>query len=149
MEDNYSDYRPWIGIDLDGTLAVAADKFDPHSIGKPVPAIVKMVRDFIAQGKRVKIFTARVCITGQKSDAGTADLAFSLYQHALISVWLSEIFYTALEVTCVKDFLCEQIYDDRAWRVETNTGEIIGQEPRRHPCSVSGYGLPVHESEVS
>jgi hypothetical protein len=52
----------WIGVDLDGTLAYydpEAD-FDPEKVGPPVPKMVARVKRWLAEGKTVKILTARV-----------------------------------------------------------------------------------------
>ena len=58
----------WIGVDLDGTLALWGTK-DPHTtfihydvtrIGAPIPAMVDRVKALIAAGEDVRIFTARV-----------------------------------------------------------------------------------------
>ena len=50
---------PWFGVDLDGTLAVWDANSSLDRIGPPVPAMVDYVRRMIANGIRVKIFTAR------------------------------------------------------------------------------------------
>ena len=50
----------WIGVDLDGTLAEYTGWKGIDHVGKPVPAMVKRVKDWIAKGQDVKVFTARV-----------------------------------------------------------------------------------------
>jgi len=54
-----SESRQWIGVDLDGTLAVAEAWQGFEHIGKPVPTMVKRVKIWIEMGYRVKIVTAR------------------------------------------------------------------------------------------
>ena len=49
----------WIGVDLDGTLAVAEPWQGFEHIGKPVPNMLKRVKIWIQMGYRVKILTAR------------------------------------------------------------------------------------------
>ena len=50
----------WIGVDLDGTVALY-DKWVHHThIGNPIEAMVKRIKNWRAQGHEVRIFTARV-----------------------------------------------------------------------------------------
>ena len=49
--------KGWIGVDLDGTLAVY---YDWEIIGDPIPLMVERVQQWLKEGKHVKIFTARV-----------------------------------------------------------------------------------------
>ena len=50
---------PWIGVDLDGTLAHWDNRSSLKRIGKPVPAMHAFVMRMVENGIRVKIFTAR------------------------------------------------------------------------------------------
>lgn len=106
----------WIGIDLDGTLAEDSpgEEFDPSVIGAPVEAMVKMVKQFLQDGQSVKIFTARV----SESDPIIVET---------INKWCLEHLGQILPATNVKDFKMRALYDDRAFRVERNTGRIIGE----------------------
>jgi hypothetical protein len=54
----------WIGVDLDGTLAYYDHWRGAEHIGEPIPAMLERVKRWLADGKDVRIFTARV-------DAGT------------------------------------------------------------------------------
>lgn len=56
----------WIGIDLDGTLAEYDGWKGVEHIGKPIPSMVKRVKEWISEGKDVRIFTARVCMSQSK-----------------------------------------------------------------------------------
>ncbi len=100
----------WIGVDLDGTLAVYGGWKGPDHIGEPVPAIKELVLKFIDDGKEVKIFTARASIEDQV---------------AVVKEWLKNNGFPDLEVTNVKDFTMISLYDDRAITVEHNTGKIL------------------------
>lgn len=107
--------RRWIGVDLDGTLAKNFEgKFDPTRIGDPVPKMVEKVREAISNGKRVKVFTARM------SDPAGAD-----FQRRLIGDWTMRNVGYSLEATCVKDQYCEEIWDDRAVGVERDRGVFL------------------------
>ncbi len=105
---------PWFGVDLDGTLAVWDANSSLDRIGPPVPVMVAYVRRMVANGIRVKIFTARA------SDPA---------QIPKIQAWLRHNGLPDLEITNVKDYQMERLYDDRAIRVELNTGRIAtGQD---------------------
>lgn len=102
--------KPWIGVDLDGTLAYYERSSSSDVIGEPVPAMMAFVKKMIKQGTRVKIFTARV----QDPE-----------QLPIIRNWLKENGLPELEVTNVKDYDMHRIYDDRCIQVEKNTGRLI------------------------
>ena len=101
---------PWFGVDLDGTLAVWDSTATLDRIGPPVPTMVDYVRRMVANGIRVKIFTARAADPAQISK---------------IQAWLQQNGLPDLEITNVKDYQMERLYDDRAIRVERNTGRIL------------------------
>lgn len=103
--------RGWIGVDLDGTLAIYYG-WDGGKIGDPVVMMVCRVRAWVGQGKQVKIFTARV------ADGKPETLA-------AIQNWCEKHLGFILEVTNVKDMHMEALYDDRAVQVEKNTGRLI------------------------
>ncbi|WDP93228.1 MAG: hypothetical protein HUN04_09225 [Desulfobacter sp.] len=100
---------PWFGVDLDGTLAVWDSTSSLDRIGPPVPEMVAYVRRMVDSGIRVKIFTARACDPAQIPR---------------IRSWLRENGLPDLEITNVKDYYMERLYDDRAIRVERNTGRM-------------------------
>jgi hypothetical protein len=115
---------PWIGIDLDGTLAIYDGWNGPEHIGAPVPKMLKLVRELLADGNKVKIFTARVFTDGTPDLTEKANRA-----RVEIVAWCKKYFERELEVTCMKDFGMILLYDDRCRQVETNTGRIIGGNP--------------------
>ena len=100
----------WIGVDLDGTLAEYNDWIDLSHIGKPIPLMVERVKGWVVEGKKVKIFTARV----------THGHEAVRYIHE----WLKTQGLPELEVTNIKDFDMVELWDDRCVSVETNTGNI-------------------------
>jgi hypothetical protein len=101
----------WIGVDLDGTLACWEPGNYPDHIGPPVAVMMDQVRQMLADGWRVKIFTAR---------------AADPEQLVLIQQWLRSHGLPPLEITNAKDFNMVRLYDDRCVQVEPNTGRIIG-----------------------
>lgn len=116
----------WIGVDLDGTLAHWDGFQSAEHIGAPVPRMAARVRRYLAQGKDVRIFTARV-------DGGRVALAmgFSAGEQfrdaerirAIIQDYTELHFGQRLPVTNVKDFGMRRLYDDRAVQILANTGE--------------------------
>lgn len=100
---------PWIGVDLDGTLAHTRAPNTRHMIPLPVPEMVARVRAWLAEGKKVKVFTARM---SQSPD---------LWQKR-IGDWTLEFIGQRLEATCVKDYGCIEIWDDIAVGVVQNEG---------------------------
>lgn len=107
----------WIGVDLDGTLALYGKWQGPGHIGEPVPAMLSRVKNWLSQGKDVRIFTARV---GPQKD--TKDVAAAVNA---IQQWCIKHLGQPLPVTCQKDFAMVELYDDRCVTVETNTGKIL------------------------
>jgi len=102
----------WIGVDLDGTLA-EYHGWDPKNIGigKPIPAMQARVKQWLAEGKKVKIMTARINHT-----VGSAFVRDEIEQ------WCLEHLGERLEVTCTKDYAMIELWDDRAVRVKANEG---------------------------
>lgn len=99
--------RGWIGVDLDGTLAMADPDAEPHCIGNPVPHMLKRVQNWIETGRTVKIFTAR---------AGNAQDEERIHQ------WCMRHGLPKLEITNRKDHKMLALWDDRAVGVVKNTG---------------------------
>lgn len=102
----------WVGVDLDGTLAEYNGWQGPQHIGKPIPEMVARVKQWLKSGQKVKIFTAR---------------AFQATEEDLLAIqdWCEEHIGQPLEVTNEKDFAMIALYDDRAFRVEFNTGKVL------------------------
>lgn len=105
---------PWIGVDLDGTLAHdisnSPDDKGLGEIGSPIKPMLNRLKKWIAEGKTVKIFTAR---------------ASSARQVAMVKKWLIKNGLPDLEVTNVKDLRMIELWDDRCVQVMTNLGEPI------------------------
>ena len=125
--------KGWIGVDLDGTLAVYEGWVSEEHIGEPIPLMVERVKEWLAEGREVRIFTARV-------DGGLAALRLGDQRgkkfrdvervRRIVQDWCERHIGVRLEVTNVKDYAMVALYDDRAFRVERNTGKIIGSETK-------------------
>jgi hypothetical protein len=100
-------WAPWNGVDLDGTLAESVEPFDSKKIGDPVPAMVTKVKNWVAKGKTVKIFTARAA---EKSSI------------PMIQAWCRMHGLPEMEVTNQKDPGMRELWDDRAVAVVKNKG---------------------------
>lgn len=98
----------WIGVDLDGTLAMYEGWKGPTMIGDPVPAMLARVKGWMDQGREVRIFTARASVPDQVQ---------------FVEEWCEKHLGAILPVTNVKDFAMIELWDDRCVRVQANTGE--------------------------
>lgn len=113
----------WIGVDLDGTLARYDGWQGEQHIGDPVPAMADRVRQWLAEGRDVRIFTARVA--GDAHWIGPVGIAEPMGKSAArkyIIDWCYKHFGRALPITCTKDRGMVEIWDDRAVQVVPNTG---------------------------
>jgi len=109
-----TEYPPWIGVDLDGTIAEAMHPFVPYTIGPPILAMVEKIKEAIADGYLVKVFTARL---GGNEDRDKLQRLIRAYTKKHIGI--------ALESTNEKDPGLIAIWDDKAREVEKNTGEFL------------------------
>lgn len=121
-------FEPWVGVDLDGTMT-EYKTWDPGkdsvTIGRDIWPMIARVRGWIGNGVKVKIFTARVTHPDPEVVRETL---------RLLDEWSLSRFGRVLEVTATKDLGCLEIWDDRAVRVETNSG-----------CRVSGHTKEIYE----
>jgi hypothetical protein len=106
--------KGWIAVDFDGTLAKTLNwnGYNDGAVGEPIWPMVERVKQWLREGKAVRIFSARV---GPGADV-------SLHRKA-IEDFCAEYLGQVLPVTCVKDFDMLELWDDRAIQVEANTGE--------------------------
>jgi hypothetical protein len=108
--------KEWIGVDLDGTLAYYDGWKGADHIGMPIRKMIERVRNWLAEGKNIRIVTARVSpVNGQE-----AHVAY----RAIVN-WLRVHIGQELPVTHEKDHMISEIWDDRAVQVVKNTGERV------------------------
>jgi hypothetical protein len=105
--------KAWIGVDLDGTLAYYDERSSIEEVGLAIPDMLALVKKMINNNIRVKIFTAR---------------ATDPEQLPLIRKWLKSNGLPELEITTIKDFYMQRLYDDRCVQVERNTGRLINEK---------------------
>lgn len=108
---NYA--HPYIGIDFDGTLAQETDPYREGEVGAPIWAMVKRVKQWIRDGKTVKIITAR----GDSAE-----------DKAAIAYFLNKMGLPPLEITNIKQHGLTELWDDRAVAVGRNTGERLSPQ---------------------
>jgi len=110
--------EPWIGVDLDGTLAEYIGWKGPEHIGKLIPVMAKRIKKWVEDGKRVKIMTARVSpISCQFNKIEQKEVQL------IIKNWLVDNLGFPLEITHEKDYGMTDLWDDRAIQVIPNTGK--------------------------
>lgn len=106
----------WYGFDLDGTIADnSAHTFGFGKIGAPVLPMTDLMKRLHRDGKRVKIFTARLSDVGRDAKSRAR-----VREH--IWKWCDENLGFRPEITDVKDFQMVALYDDRAKQVVRNVG---------------------------
>ena len=144
--------KGWYGFDLDGTLA-KYDKWEGiDHIGEPVKHMVDLIKKMHAEGKVVKILTARVShrhnvntdpsfgpdgpkdiYDGEQSismfarhDDGTPACAVKRkYASDFIREWCEANLGFIPEITHEKDHLMLELYDDRVKQVVPNEGLLV------------------------
>jgi hypothetical protein len=103
--------KGWIGVDLDGTLAKYDGWQGEDHIGNPIPLMTAKVRQWLKLHEDVRILTAR---------AGNGE-----HSIAVVRAWCKRHLGRELPVTDRKDFQMRELWDDRAVRVQTNTGRLM------------------------
>lgn len=104
--------RPWIGVDLDGTLARYDGTTD--GIGPIVEPMLAKVKAILDEGiYDVRILTAR---------AGVPEMIPEIEQ------WLEQNGLPKLAITNKKDFAMAACYDDRAITIVPNTGLTVFEQ---------------------
>lgn len=107
--------KGWIGVDFDGTLAKTMDwrGHNDGKVGEPIWPMVERVKQWLSEGKEVRIMTARA---GAGADQIHRDN---------INEFCLEVFGRTLPITCEKDFNMIELWDDRAVQVAVNEGEPV------------------------
>lgn len=121
-EKYHTPSNPWIGVDLDGTLAKYSGYQGPNHIGEPIPLMVSRVKHWLREGREVRIVTARVHVTNQGDDM--EQLAVQ-NNRMIIDEFCKENFGRTLPIQSNKDYRMLELWDDRAVQVEPNTGRRV------------------------
>ena len=131
------DFPEWQGIDLDGTLCEPTEPYDSTKIGKPIDAMVAHVKSLLAEGKTIKIFTARV--------ADDPDGKVK----AAIEAWCKSHLGQVLPVTNEKDPGMMDLIDDRSHRPEEVTKAGDGVMVALWPDPDTAKQIAVKDGESS
>lgn len=128
-----SELTGWIAVDLDGTLADYSEWKGPEHIGAPVPLMVERVKAWRAEGKDIRIFTARVA---HDEDGSVL---------AVIDRWCEEHLGERLPVTNTKDYGMVELWDDRCVQIIPNTGRradgVDAPPSERVPEKIAGMAV--------
>jgi len=156
MNDTHGESgQGWYGFDLDGTLAVYDGWHGIDHIGQPVKPMIDLIKRLHAEGKVVKIVTARVA--PRKLGDGTVGLESAMISSEdmrqfyngkddnpfengnvthvrlnakeVVAYWCSKNLGFIPEIVYQKDYLMLSLFDDRVVQVEPNTGRILGHMP--------------------
>ena len=123
--------KEWYGVDFDGTLAHYHNFKGAGVLGAPIPLMVDRVKKWLAEGKDVRIFTARVWhpdVTSRVSEHEyNSRCAEAREARIAIKQWCYDQFGRELPITCEKDYGCIEIWDDRAVQVIKNTGMSLAE----------------------
>lgn len=117
----------WYGFDLDACIAYYDHYRGDAHIGEPIWPMVNLMRKFIADGRRVKIFTARVspaAIVGRnpsiKTQEGIEKELTKIVQ-AIVD-WSLQNIGSLVPITATKDYEMITCYDDRCIQIVPNEG---------------------------
>jgi hypothetical protein len=105
----------WIAVDLDGTLAEYHGFIAGDFIGEPIPTMLARVKQWLAEGHHVIIFTARMSHPNAEAEG----------VEAAVKAWTLKHLGVELDVSCIKDYRVNEFWDDRSIAVESNTGNVI------------------------
>jgi phosphoglycolate phosphatase-like HAD superfamily hydrolase len=106
----------WYAFDLDGTLAHYDGWHGSTHVGRPVKKMVERVKQYLADGKDCRIFTARASETDPK--------VFEAIQK-----WCEKHIGAVLPITNMKDYGMIELWDDRAVQVVPNEGDRVDGQP--------------------
>lgn len=134
--------KGWYGFDLDGTLS-KYDKWEGiDHIGEPVKPMVDLIKRMHAEGKVVKILTARVApkekpeikpnpyLENHLTIESPDDMPWAVHAEAwtareFIQDWCYRVLGFIPEIVYQKDHLMLELYDDRVKQVVPNEGLLV------------------------
>lgn len=116
----------YIAVDLDGTLAFYDRWINELHIGAPIAPMVERVKEWLARGVEVRIFTARVTEGLMNADGTPHDVEAV---RIAIQDWCEKYLGKRLKVQNFKDYQMIEYYDDRAIQIIRNTGRRADGRP--------------------
>lgn len=108
-----------IALDFDGTLAYY-DKWEgqANKVGPAIPRMVQNVKNWLAKGYKVTIFTARLSHSHEEAESSIKAIKQFLQQNNL----------PELDITAVKMHYFTHFVDDKAYHVPKNSGVVEGMD---------------------
>lgn len=143
MNDTHGETgKGWYGFDLDGTLA-KYDKWEGiNHIGEQVKPMVDLIKKMHAEGRVVKILTARVApkekpeikpnpyLENHLTIESPDDMPWAVHAEAwtareFIQDWCYRVLGFVPDIVYQKDHLMLELYDDRVKQVVPNEGLLV------------------------
>lgn len=110
-----------IAVDFDATLAFYEHgEFKKDELGEPIPEMVEKVKEALARGDKVVIFTARVC-----PGLDYERLLTATESYLMVAEWTKKVFGQLLPITFIKLPEFSEFWDDKAKEVIPNTGAFL------------------------
>jgi len=103
-----------IALDFDKTLAYHKSEWGVTKVGEPIQPMVEKVKEWLAKGYKITIFTVRMNRSGEELEK----------QIKMIDDFLINADLPILPKTAVKQREFSHFIDDRAYNVTPNTGII-------------------------
>lgn len=132
----------WIAVDWDGTVVEYHGWTKWNEFGKPIPAMVERIKGWLAEGKDVRIFTARVPLPQdddkEQTCYKTGEKFTGVTMRYAIALECEKIFGVRLRSQSYKDLHTIEIWDDRAVGVEANTGRTLADAARAEAQALRG-----------
>jgi hypothetical protein len=130
----------WIAVDLDGTFAEYHGWTKWNEFGPPIPKMVERVRGWLAEGRDVRIFTARVPLddTEEHTCRHTGEKWNGVMMKYAIAEYTERHVGRRLRSQCYKDLNCIEIWDDRAVGVVANTGDTLVEAALAEKVALQG-----------
>lgn len=120
MSKTRTSSEPYIGFDLDRTLAHYDHWRGAGHIGRPVKPMLDLVRRFLAAHTPCRVITARMAPDHTQEERDAFIAAWN--------VWSMHHLGTVLTVQAHKCMKMLELYDDRCVAVEPNTGKILSPQ---------------------
>jgi hypothetical protein len=130
----------WIGVDLDGTCFVYDKWVGWNVFGAPIPAMINRIRAWRAEGREVKMVTARVGLPIFKNagedvystmKSSTCRVTRTMFSDVMMIQAIQDLLEKhvgeRLPVQCYKDVHMIELWDDRAVQVVPNTGQTLAE----------------------
>jgi hypothetical protein len=120
----------WIAVDWDGTAVEYHGWTKWNEFGRDIPAMTERIKGWLAEGKDVRIFTARMPLPQDEMVEQTCYKTGEKFNGVMMKKAIADhceaIYGHRLRVQCYKDLHTIEIWDDRAVGVVANTGQTLG-----------------------